>query len=122
MRHDGGKLIALGAGLGLFVSTWNYIMPTGLFAPLSSVAGTPGAALMIFSTLCLLLAGIVLAGHRRGGFLIFFLLAGSLIAILGTGLAGWLLDSPLLTGLMTLSGVGWLLRVFTEPDPTLAKT
>ena len=72
MRHDGGKLIALGAGLGLLVSTWNFVMPTGLLAPLSSIAGTPGAALMIFSTLCLLLAGIVLAGHRRGGFLIFF--------------------------------------------------
>ena len=62
MRHDGGLLIALGAGLGLLVSIFNYFAPVALLAPTASVAWTPGALLAIAATAILLLAGLVLGG------------------------------------------------------------
>ena len=42
MRHDGGLLIALGAGLGLLVSICNYFAPTALLAPTSRRRRHPG--------------------------------------------------------------------------------
>ena len=114
MRHDGGLLIALGALLGLGVSVYNFFAPTGLLSPDSHTAGSPGAGLVIFSTAVLFIAALVLAGSASNRLLIGFLIIGALIAILGTGLAAWLLDSPLLLGLMALCLVGWLVRVFTR--------
>ena len=117
MKHEGGRLIALGSGLALLVSIYNYVRPVAFLAPDSAIAGTPAAALAIFATLCLLLAGLVLAGRARNFALILFFLVGSLIAILGTGLVGWLVEVPAIMGLMAVCMVGWLLRVFASPDP-----
>lgn len=114
MRHDGGLVIALGAGLGLVVSIYNFFAPAGLLAPLSDIAWTPGAGLMIFATAVLLLAGLVLAGPASNPLLVAFLVVGSLIGILGAGLAAWLLDSMPLLGLMGICLVGWIIRVTTR--------
>lgn len=108
--------MALGAALGLLVAIYNFLSPVGLLAPASNVAGSPGAGLVIFSTLVLTLAALVLAGSITNRALIGFLIVGSLVGILGTALAGWLLDSILLVGLMVICGIGWLLRVFTDHD------
>ena len=64
MRHDGGLLIALGAGLGLLVSICNYFAPAALLAPTADISGTPAALLAIAATAILFLAGLVLAGRR----------------------------------------------------------
>lgn len=116
MRHDGGLLVALGSGLGLIVAIYNFFAPVGLLAPESATAGTPGAGLMIFSTAVLLATGLVLAGGASNRALIGFLVVGSLIGILGTGLAAYLLDSMLLAALMLMSLVGWIMRIFTKRD------
>jgi hypothetical protein len=117
MRHDGGLLIALGAGLGLLVSLWNYFASPALLAPAADVSHTPGALLAIAATLALLLAGLVLGGAPRGPALTAFLVLGSLVGILGTALTAWLLESQLLLALMLLAAVGWLLRVATPRRP-----
>ena len=114
MRHDGGLLIALGAGLGFLVSVYNYFVPVALLAPTSNVSGTPGAILAIGATAILCIAGLVLAGTAAGRGLAAFLILGSLVGILGTGLVAWLLDSTLLVALMLVCLVGWVLRVFTR--------
>ena len=114
MRHDGGLLIALGAGLGLLVSIYNLLAPVALLAPTASVDWTPGAGLAVVATLILFLAGLVLGGSATNRGLVGFLIAGSLLGILGTGLAAWLLESPLLLALMLMCLVGWLLRVLTR--------
>ncbi len=114
MRHDGGLLIAFGAGLALLVAIWNWFSPTGFLAPLSSIARTPGAALMIAATLVLLVAGLVLGGTTTHRGLIGFLMIGAFFGILGTGLAGWLLDSQISVGLMAICAVGWLIRAFSR--------
>lgn len=113
MRHDGGLLIMLGALLALAVSLYNFFAPTGFLAPDSAVAWTAGAGLVIFSTACLLVAGLVLAGRASNRLLIGFLMIGALVAILGTALAGYLLDSMALVALMGVCLLGWLMRAFT---------
>jgi hypothetical protein len=118
MRHDGGLLIALGAGLGLLISVFNFLSPVALLAPTTSVAWTPGAGLAVAATLVLLLAGLVLGGSTTNRALVGFLIIGSLLGILGTGLAAWLLESPLLLALMAMCLVGWLLRVLTRHSPS----
>lgn len=103
----GGYVISLAAILGTAVSAYNYL------DPMSGIAGTPGAILVIVSTLILFFAGLLLAsdGHRGAGFRAFFL-TGTLIGIIGTALAGYLLNSQALQLLMAVCAVGWLLRLF----------
>ena len=114
MRHDGGLMIAFGAGIGCLVSIWNFFAPVAMLAPTTDVAGTPGAAVAIAATAILCLAGMVLAGTAAGGGLTLFLMIGALVGILGTGLAAWFLESDLLLALMLVCLVGWVLRVFTR--------
>jgi hypothetical protein len=113
MRHDGGLLIALGAGLGLLVSLYNYFAPVALLAPTSSVAGTPGAILAVAATLILTVAGLVLGGGADNRWLVGFLMVGSLLGIVGTALVAWLLESRILLALMLACLVGWVIRAFT---------
>lgn len=113
MRHDGGLLMALSAGLALVLSIWNFFAPVQFLAPTASIAGTPAAALAIGATLILLAAALVLAGSASNRLLVWFLLLGTLIGILGTALTGQLIESPLLIGLMGLCFVGWLIRLFS---------
>ena len=114
MRHDGGLLIAFGAGLGLLVSIYNYFAPSGLLAPTTDVSGTPGALLAIAATLLLLLAGLVLGGAIRHPALVTFLVLGCLVGIPATGFIAWLLGSELLVALMLVCAIGLVLRLTTR--------
>jgi hypothetical protein len=113
MRHDGGLMIALGAGLGLLVAIWNYFASPSLLAPATDVAHTPGALLAVAATLVLFLAGLVLGGAPRHPALTAFLVIGTLVGIVGTALAAWLLESRLLLALMLVAAIGWVLRLTT---------
>ena len=117
MRHDGGLLIALGAGLGLLVSIWNYFASPALLAPTTDISHTPAALLAIAATAILFLAGLVLGGRPRGAGLTTFLVLGSIVGIAGIALAAWLVESTLLLALMLIAAVGWLLRVTTRRRP-----
>lgn len=117
MRHDGGLVIALGAVIALAVSIYNYFAPVSLFASAASISGTPGAALVVFSTAVLLIFGLVLAGRSWGRGVVWFVAVSALLAILGTGLAGWLLDSMTVVALMVFCLIGWLMRVVARPAP-----
>ena len=112
MKLVGALLIILGSGLGLAVSIYNYLSPTGFMAPLSDTAGTPGALLVIVSTGLMLLAGLVLLFLPRLAVLAFIAVAGTLLAVLGTGWAALLLESPALLATMAVAGLGWLAFVF----------
>jgi hypothetical protein len=114
MRHDGGLLIALGAGLGLLLSVYNYFAPTALLAPATSIAGTPAAILAVTACAILLVAGLVLAGSASHPALVGFLMAGSLVGILGTAFTARLIESRLLLALMLVCLIGWLIRAFTR--------
>jgi hypothetical protein len=114
MRHDGGLLIALGAGLGLLVSIYNYFAGSAFLAPTASIDGSPAAILAVVATAILMVAGLVLAGRASHRGLIAFLMIGALVGILGTSLVAWLVDSHVLLALMLVCLLGWLLRAFTS--------
>ena len=109
--HYGGMLIAFGAVLGLAVSIYNFFSPVEFLAPDSSIAGTAGAGLVIFSTAVLAVFGLILARGVSSTALVWFLLVSSLLAILGTGFAAYLLNSMVLLVLMPLCFLGWLMRL-----------
>ncbi|MCD7060579.1 hypothetical protein [Pelagibacterium xiamenense] len=96
-------VVALGAAVGLIISIINY------FTPGNGISGTPGALLVIGSTLAILLAATViwfLAGRLSwiGGTLFVLILLG----ILGTAFAGYLLESAWLPVTMAVCLAGWL--------------
>jgi hypothetical protein len=97
----GGLLISVAALLGAAVSVYNY------FAESSGIQGTGGAMLVIVSSAVLGVLGPGLGGGRSR-----VLAAVSLILILGTAFAAWLLESSALLALMAASFLGWLLHVF----------
>lgn len=106
-RSDfGAWLIVIASLVGLGVSIYNYN------AAGSGVAGTPGAMLVIVSTFLLLSAGFILGRDMGGGGLRIVLGALCLLGILGTGFAGWLLESSTLAIAMALCLFGWLVRLF----------
>jgi hypothetical protein len=117
LRHDGGLLIAFGAGLGLFVSIWNYFTSPALLAPTSDVSHTWGALLAVAATLALFLTGLVLGGRPRGAALTTFLVLGCPVGIAGVALTAWLLESKLLLALMLVCAIGWVLRISTPRRP-----
>lgn len=114
MRHDGGLLIAFGAGLGLLVSIYNYFAPSAFLAPTVDISGTPGALVAIAATLILFVAGLVLGGAPRHPALVAFLVLGCIVGIAGTAFAASLLESGILLALMLVCAIGLVLRVTTR--------
>lgn len=106
-RSDyGAWLIVIASILGLAVSVYNYNSAD------SGIAGTPGAMLVIVSTALLLFAGFILGRDMGGGGLRIVLAILCFLGILGTGFAGYLLESTTLLAAMALCLIGWLARLF----------
>jgi hypothetical protein len=105
-KFMGAWLLAAAAVLGLLLSIYLYLTPS------TGVAGTPGAILVIVSTALLLLAALLFIwdGMPRWLNVIFIILAA--LDLLGTALAGWMLNSQILAGLMVIGAIGWLVYVF----------
>lgn len=106
-RSDyGAWLIVITSLVGFAVSLYNYNSPD------SGIAGTPGAMLVIVSSLILFVFGFILGRDMGGRHFRLFLAASCLVGIVGTGFAGYLLESTTLGILMAVSLFGWLLRLF----------
>ena len=111
---DGDRVAGLLRGIEqVFDALKNY------FSPDSGIAGTPGAILVIASTIFLLGFGLVMRGYAGQGRLFRALVTAFAFAdIVGTALAGYLLDSETLVALMMVCLVGWLAHIF-RPRPLL---
>ncbi|MGE3989538.1 hypothetical protein [Pseudorhodoplanes sp.] len=106
-RSDyGAWLIVIASVVGLIASSFNYNSAD------SGIAGTPGALLVIVSTFLLLFAGFILGRDMGGDGLRTVLAALCFLGILGTGFAGYLLESTTLVAAMALCLFGWVLRLF----------
>ncbi len=106
-----GPTLLIGAALlGVAVAVVNYVTPD------NGIAGTPGALLVIVSTVALALVGFALrrrfALGRPGGVL---WQAIALFLLAGTALAAWLLEAPVLVALMILAACAWLYIVIRGP-------
>ena len=101
--RGGALLVALAALVGLGVSIANY------FNPDSGIAGEPGTILVIASTALLAVFGWLLSGEGwRGTLLRGFIVLSTVLNIIGTGFAGYLLHSWVLLGAMIIAALGWI--------------
>jgi drug/metabolite transporter (DMT)-like permease len=90
-------LIAL-SGLGFVVAAFNYAQPG------NGIAYTPGALLVLVSSLLILAASIVVHGVRHGiPWLNTTLNVLIALGLIGTAFAAYMLDAFVLTGLMLLA-------------------
>lgn len=111
-RDQGLWLIAIAALLGTAVSLYNYV------TPLTGINGTPGAVLVIASTLILVVLALILGMDRPGGGLWIFTVIICLVGILGTAFAAYLLNSWALLALMAVCLAGWFIHLFQARGST----
>jgi glycerol-3-phosphate acyltransferase PlsY len=97
-----GTRIFAAAGLaGAAVSLYNY------FTEASGISDTPGAMLVVITSAALVVLGVAIGRLRPGGGLRRFLSVASLVLILGTAFAAYLLESTTLLALMVVCWIGW---------------
>ncbi|TPQ34089.1 hypothetical protein C2U70_18005 [Bradyrhizobium guangdongense] len=106
----GSILICVGALVGVAVSIANYLSPG------SGIAGTPGAILVIVSTIILLGFGLIMRSSGGSRAYRAFVAASALLDIVGTAFAAYLLESGTLVALMLVCLVGWFAHLFS-PRP-----
>ena len=110
-RHStrGAWLIILAALIVMAISLYDYYTPeTGLI-------GTGGVILTAVSALLMLLAGLVVAAvPARPCFLQWFLVTAILLDIIGSCVAGYFLESPVIMAAEALALIGWLVNVIGD--------
>ena len=110
-RHStrGAWLIILAALIVMAISLYDYYTPeTGLI-------GTGGVILTAVSALLMLLAGLVVAAvPARPCFLQWFLVSAILLDIIGSSVAGYFLESPVIMAAEALALIGWLVNVIGD--------
>jgi hypothetical protein len=105
-RRDYGARIVSGAALlGAVVSVYNY------FAPSSGISDTPGALLVVITSVLVFVLGFAIGALRPGGGLRRFASGLCLVLILGTGFAAYLLESPTLLAAMVVCWLGWSVQL-----------
>lgn len=110
-RHStrGAWLIVLASLIAIAICVYDYYTPeTGLI-------GTGGTVLVAIAALLMLLASLVLAlVPNRSGLLQGFLVVSILLDIIGSSVAGYFLESPVIMAAEALALIGWLLNVIGD--------
>lgn len=112
VRTYGLWVLALASLIAFAVTIYNF------FDKSNGIHGTEGALLVVVSTALMLIASLVISvGRVRPRWFRVLLEVLILLDILGTGLAGYLLESWALVGLMVIALIGWLVYVVTPAPP-----
>ena len=110
-RHStrGAWLIILAALIVMAISVYDYYTPeTGLI-------GTGGVVLVACAATLMLLASLVLAlVPNRSCLLQGFLVVSILLDIIGSSVAGYFLESPVIMAAEALALIGWLVNVIGD--------
>ena len=110
-RHStrGAWLIVLASLIVIAICVYDYYTPeTGLI-------GTGGTILVAVSGLLMLLAALVVAWvPNRSGLLQGFLVVSILLDIIGSSVAGYFLESPVIMAAEALALIGWLMNVIGD--------
>ena len=110
-RHStrGAWLIILASLIVMAICVYDYYTPeTGLI-------GTGGTILVAVAGLLMLLASLALAMvPNRSGFLQGFLVVSILLDIIGSSVAGYFLESPVIMAAEALALIGWLMNVIGD--------
>jgi len=110
-RHStrGAWLIMLASLIAIAICVYDYYTPeTGLI-------GTGGVVLVAGAAVLMLLASLVLAMvPNRPCFLQGFLVVSILLDIIGSSVAGYFLESPVIMAAQALALIGWLINVIGD--------
>jgi hypothetical protein len=110
-RHStrGAWLIILASLIVIAICVYDYYTPeTGLI-------GTGGTILVAVAGLLMLLAALVVAWlPNRSGLLQGFLVVSILLDIIGSSVAGYFLESPVIMAAEALALIGWLMNVIGD--------
>jgi hypothetical protein len=110
-RHStrGAWLIILASLIVIAICVYDYYTPeTGLI-------GTGGTMLVAVAGLLMLLAALVVANvPNRSGLLQGFLVVSILLDIIGSSVAGYFLESPVIMAAEALALIGWLMNVIGD--------
>ena len=110
-RHStrGAWLITLASLIVIAICVYDYYTPeTGLI-------GTGGVILVAVAAALMLLASLVLAMvPNRSGLLQGFLVVSILLDIIGSSVAGYFLESPVIMAAQALALIGWLMNVIGD--------
>jgi uncharacterized membrane protein YhaH (DUF805 family) len=110
-RHStrGAWLIILASLIVMAICVYDYYTPeTGLI-------GTGGVILVAVAGLLMFLASLTMALKPvRSGFLQKFLVISILLDIIGSSVAGYFLESPVIMAAQALALIGWLLNVIGD--------
>ena len=103
-RSFGARLMLLAGALGVAAAAYDF------YTPPTGIDGTGGVELVIASSL-LMVFGALMVILLAPGFLAGVFLLLLLLDVIGTGVAGYFLESPMVMGAMALAALGWLLRM-----------
>jgi uncharacterized membrane protein YhaH (DUF805 family) len=110
-RHStrGAWLIVLASLIAMAICVYDYYTPeTGLI-------GTGGVVLVAVAGLLMFLAALTMAlKSMRSGLLQGFLVISILLDIIGSSVAGYFLESPVIMAAEALALIGWLLNVIGD--------
>lgn len=110
-RHStrGAWLIILASLIAMAICVYDYYTPeTGLI-------GTGGVVLVGVAGLLMLLASLVLAAVPNRSCLVQgFLVSSILLDIIGSSVAGYFLESPVIMAAEALALIGWLMNVIGD--------
>jgi hypothetical protein len=85
------------------------------YTPETGLIGTGGVILVAAAAALMLLASLVLAlVPNRSGLLQGFLVVSILLDIIGSSVAGYFLESPVIMAAQALALIGWLMNVIGD--------
>ena len=105
----GAWLIVLASLITIAICVYDYYTPeTGLI-------GTGGVILVAGAAVLMLLASLVMAKMpNRGALVQTFLVVSILLDIIGSSVAGYFLESPVIMAAQALALIGWLINVISN--------
>ena len=118
-RHStrGAWLIILGSLIAGAISVYDF------FTPETGLIGTGGVELTGVAAGLMFLAALTMAlKPMRGGFLQAFLVVSILLDIIGSSIAGYFLESPVIMAAQALALLGWLINVIGEAADNAIET
>lgn len=110
-RHStrGAWLIMLASLIVIVTCAYDY------YTPETGLVGTGGVILVCAAAILMLLASLTMAMMRnRGAFLQGFLVVSILLDIIGSAVAGYFLESPIIMAAQALALIGWLMNVIGD--------
>lgn len=110
-RHStrGAWLIVLAALIAIAICIYDY------YTPKTGLIGTGGVVLVAVAATLMLLAALVLAKKpERSCLLQGFLVISIILDIIGSAVAGYFLESPVIMAAEALALIGWLINVIGD--------